>query len=66
LKQTTTSIPIVFAVAIDPLGTGLVQSLSRPGGNITGLSLQQIESSGRRLEVLRDVVPGLHRLAIVF
>jgi putative tryptophan/tyrosine transport system substrate-binding protein len=66
LKRTTTSIPIVFAIAIDPLGAGLVQSLSRPGGNITGLSLQQTESSGRRLELLREVVPGLHRLAIMF
>jgi putative tryptophan/tyrosine transport system substrate-binding protein len=66
LKGATASIPIVFAIAIDPLGAGLVQNLSRPGGNITGLSLQQTESSGRRLEVLRDVVPGLHRLAIMF
>ena len=66
LKQATASIPIVFAIAIDPLGAGLVQNLSRPGGNITGLSLQQTESSGRRLEVLRDVVPGLYRFAIMF
>lgn len=66
LKRATASIPIVFAIAIDPLGADLVQSLSRPGGNITGLSLQQTESSGRRLELLRDVVPGLHRLAIMF
>ena len=66
LKRATASIPIVFAIAIDPLGADLVQSLSRPGGNITGLSLQQTEFSGRRLELLRDVVPGLHRLAIMF
>ena len=65
-KRATASIPIVFAIAIDPLGADLVQSLSRPGGNITGLSLQQTEFSGRRLELLRDVVPGLHRLAIMF
>ena len=63
---TTASIPIVFAMAIDPLGAGLVQNLSRPGENVTGLSLQQTESSGRRLEVLREVVPSLHRLAIMF
>ena len=66
LKRTTASIPIVFAIAIDPLGAGLVQNLSRPGENVTGLSLQQTESSGRRLEVLREVVPSLHRLAIMF
>ena len=66
LKRATASIPIVFAIAIDPLGAGPCADLSRPGGNITGLSLQQTEFSGRRLEVLRDVVPGLHRLAIMF
>ena len=66
LKRTTASIPIVFAIAIDPLGAGLVQDLSRPGGNVTGLSLQQTDTSGKRLEVLGEVVPGLHRLAIMF
>jgi putative tryptophan/tyrosine transport system substrate-binding protein len=66
LKQTTASIPIVFAIAIDPLGAGLVQDLSRPGGNVTGLSLQQTDTSGKRLEVLGEVVPSLHRLAIMF
>jgi putative tryptophan/tyrosine transport system substrate-binding protein len=66
LKRTTASIPIVFAIAIDPLGAGLVRNLSRPGENVTGLSLQRTDSSGRRLEVLREVVPSLHRLAIMF
>jgi putative ABC transport system substrate-binding protein len=66
LKKATTSIPIVFAVAADPLGSGLVTSLSRPGGNMTGLSIQQNDASGRRLELLREVVPGLRRLAIMF
>ena len=66
LKQATTSIPIVFAIAIDPLGAGLVQNLSRPGGNVTGLSIQQTDTSGRRLEVLRELVPSVHRLAIMF
>jgi putative tryptophan/tyrosine transport system substrate-binding protein len=66
LKRTTASIPIVFAIAIDPLGAGLVQNLSRPGGNVTGLSIQQIDTSGKRLEVLREIVPSLHRLAIMF
>jgi putative tryptophan/tyrosine transport system substrate-binding protein len=66
LKQATPSIPIVFAISVDPLGAGLVQNLSRPGGNVTGLSIQQTDTSGRRLEVLREVVPSLHRLAIMF
>jgi putative ABC transport system substrate-binding protein len=65
LKQTTTSIPIVL-VAGDPVGSGLVASLSRPGGNVTGLSLQAPESAGKRLELLRQLVPSLRRLAILF
>jgi putative ABC transport system substrate-binding protein len=65
LKQATTSIPIVL-VANDPVGSGLVESLSRPGGNVTGLSIQAPESAGRRLELLRQLVPGLRRLAIMF
>src|SRR5690348_2951621 len=63
-KQATSVIPIVF-MAGDPVGTGLVASLARPGGNATGLSLQQTETAGRRLELLREVVPGLGRLAIL-
>jgi putative ABC transport system substrate-binding protein len=66
LKRATASIPVVFAIAIDPLGAGLVQNLSRPGGNVTGLSIEQIDTSGKRLEVMREVVPNLHRLAIMF
>ena len=66
LKQAKVSIPIVFALASDPLGVGLVPSLSHPDGNITGLSVQQSESASKRLELLREVVPSLHRLAIVF
>src|SRR5262245_25417855 len=62
-KQATSVIPIVFAAAGDPVGTGLVASLARPGGNATGLSVQQTETSGKRLELLREVVPGLGRLA---
>ena len=62
-KQATSFIPIVFAVAADPVDTGLVASLARPGGNITGLSLQFTDSAGKRLELLREVVPGLRRLA---
>jgi putative ABC transport system substrate-binding protein len=66
LKQATASIPIVFALAVDPLGIGLVANLSRPGGNITGFSLQQAESASKRLALLREIVTGLRRLAIMF
>jgi putative ABC transport system substrate-binding protein len=64
-KQATASIPIVFAGAGDPVGTGLVASLARPGGNVTGLSLQQTDSGPKRLELLRELVPGVARLAIM-
>jgi putative ABC transport system substrate-binding protein len=64
--QVTTAIPIVFAVAIDPVGNGLVASLSKPGGNVTGLSLQAAHLAGKRIELLREVVPQLRRLAIIF
>jgi len=64
-KQATSVIPIVFAAAADPVGIGLVASLARPGGNVTGLSVQQTETSGKRLELLREVVQGVHRLAIL-
>jgi putative ABC transport system substrate-binding protein len=66
VKQATTVIPIVFAVAIDPVGSGLVASLAKPGGNVTGLSLQATNLAGKRLELLREVVPQLHRLGIIF
>jgi putative tryptophan/tyrosine transport system substrate-binding protein len=64
-KQVTSVIPIVFAVAGDPVGTGLAASLARPGGNVTGLSLQFTDLAGKRLELFREVVPGLRRLAIM-
>jgi putative ABC transport system substrate-binding protein len=64
-KQATSTIPIVFVGAGDPVGTGLVASLGRPGGNVTGLSLQTPETSAKRLELLREVVPNLRRLAIM-
>jgi putative ABC transport system substrate-binding protein len=66
VKQTTASIPIVFALATDPLGSGLVASLARPGGNVTGLSLQASDIAGKRLELLREAVPRLRQLAIMF
>jgi putative tryptophan/tyrosine transport system substrate-binding protein len=64
-KQATSVIPIVFAVAGDPVGTGLVASLARPGGNVTGLATLAADLAGKRLELLREVVPGLGRLAIL-
>jgi putative ABC transport system substrate-binding protein len=64
-KQATSVIPIVFAAAGDPVGTGLVASLARPGGNVTGLSIQQPDVAAKRLELLREVVPSLGRLAIL-
>ena len=66
VRQATAVIPIVFALAIDPVGTGLVASLARPGGNVTGLSVQATELAGKRLEFARELVPQLHRLAIMF
>ena len=66
LKQTTAAIPIVFALASDPIGSGLVASLSHPGGNVTGLSIQATDIAGKRLELLRELVPRLRRLAIMF
>ena len=54
LKQATASIPIVFAIAVDPVGVGLVANLSHPGGNVTGLSLQVTDAAGKRLELLRS------------
>src|SRR5262245_332828 len=64
-KQATTVIPIVFTVASDPVGTGLVASLARPGGNVTGLSVQATDLVGKRIEFLRELVPGLRTLAIM-
>jgi putative ABC transport system substrate-binding protein len=66
VRQVTSVIPIVFAVAIDPVGSGLVASLAKPGGNVTGLSLQAANLAGKRIELLREVVPQLGRLAIIF
>jgi putative ABC transport system substrate-binding protein len=64
-KQATSVIPIVFAAAGDPVGTGIIAGLARPGGNITGLSGQTSDAAGKRLELLREVVAGLRRLAII-
>jgi putative ABC transport system substrate-binding protein len=64
-KQATSTIPIVFATAGDPVGNGLVASLAHPGGNITGLSAQAPDAAGKRLELLREIIPSLRRLAIM-
>ena len=66
LKQATTVIPIVFTMAADPVRGGLVASLARPGGNVTGQSVQSIDVAGKRLELLREIVLDLRRLAILF
>ena len=65
VKRSTSTIPIVFAAAADPLGTGLVSTLARPGGNVTGLSVEATDLGSKRLELLRDVVPNFRRLGIM-
>jgi len=64
-KEATPAIPIIFAVASDPIGTGLVASLAHPGGNVTGLSVQAPDLAGKRVELLRELIPNLRRLAIM-
>jgi len=64
-RQATSVVPIVFVGAGDPVGTGLVASLPRPGGNVTGLSAQTTDTVGKRLELLRELMPGIRRLAIM-
>jgi putative tryptophan/tyrosine transport system substrate-binding protein len=65
-KQATKTIPIVFAVAADPVGSGLVTSLARPGGNVTGLSILTPELVGKCLELLTQAVPGVSRVAVLW
>ena len=65
VKEVIPTIPIVFAIANDPVAGGLVTSLARPGGNVTGLSNQQSDLAGKRMDLLRDALPGLRRLAIL-
>jgi putative ABC transport system substrate-binding protein len=65
IKKATSEIPIIFASAGDPVGSGLVASLARPGGNVTGLSIQAVEITGKRVELLREALHPLSRLAIM-
>jgi putative ABC transport system substrate-binding protein len=65
-QHATTTIPIVMAISGDPVGTGLVASLARPGGNITGLSVMQTDVSGKRLELLKEAVPTLSHGAVLW
>jgi putative ABC transport system substrate-binding protein len=65
VKQATSSIPIVFATAGDPVGSGIVASLARPGGNVTGLSGQALDTAGKRIELLREMTPGLEHLGVL-
>ena len=64
-KQVTSAIPIVFVAAADPVGNGLVASLARPGANVTGLSHQSSDLAGKRIELLRELTPGLSRMAVM-
>jgi putative tryptophan/tyrosine transport system substrate-binding protein len=66
LKQATSTIPVVMAASSDPVAQGLVQSLGRPGGNFTGLSFQSVETTGKRLELLKELVPGASLVAVLW
>jgi putative ABC transport system substrate-binding protein len=66
VRNATTTIPIIHLAAIDPVGTGLIESLAHPGGNITGLAVLNAETSAKRLELLREAVPGLSRGAVLW
>ena len=66
LKQATSTIPVVMAASSDPVAQGLVQSLGRPGGNFTGLSFQSVETTGKRLELLKELVPGAGLVAVIW
>ena len=65
VKEATSTIPIVFAIAVDPIGSGMVDSLARPGGNVTGVSIQAPDLAGKRIEFLRQILPDLRRIAVI-
>jgi putative tryptophan/tyrosine transport system substrate-binding protein len=64
-KRSTSSVPIIFTIVGDPVGSGLVASLARPGANVTGLSTQHADAAGKRLQLIKEVLPDLSRLAIM-
>ena len=66
LKQATSNIPVVMVAATDPVGSGYIQSLAHPGGNFTGFSAQALETTGKRLELLKELVPGSAPVAVVW
>lgn len=66
VKQVTSTIPIIIPTAIDPIGAGLAASLARPGGNVTGLAMMSPEISGKALSLLREAMPGLRRVAVLW
>jgi len=65
VKEAIATVPVVFALWADPIGSGYIASLARPGGNATGLSIQSLDTAAKRLELIREVVPNLQRLAIL-
>jgi len=65
LRQVTRTIPIVFAVVADPVGAGYVESLAKPGGNVTGFAAQEYALSGKSLELLKEIVPQVRRVAVL-
>jgi putative ABC transport system substrate-binding protein len=66
VRQATTTIPVVMTLVADPVGSGLVSSLARPGGNVTGLSLQLPDLAAKRLQLLQEAVPGITRVAVLW
>jgi putative tryptophan/tyrosine transport system substrate-binding protein len=64
-RRTTSTIPIVMAIHSDPVGSGLVASLAKPGGNVTGLSTLSVELVGKRLQLLKEAIPGISRVAVL-
>src|SRR5437764_1555054 len=65
VKEAIATVPVVFALWADPIGSGYIAGLARPGGNATGLSIQSLDTAAKRLELIREVVPSLQRLAIL-
>jgi putative tryptophan/tyrosine transport system substrate-binding protein len=64
-KQAQGQVPVVFVAAVDPVATGLVASLARPGGQITGLTNTQADITGKQLQLLRELLPGISKIAVM-